>query len=673
MPSSDDEDPAHREEDGHTRSGDPRKASWRHTTEEEDKDFTPRASQKKGLGSHISSVKGDKTLESTCTRESQPREATACVTAPSFEHAVNKWERLGIPPKSTWSLDVNPAEGADERARGGARDGLETESRPENSSNDDDQSQPDEQTATAVEEQPRYSILGSTKQWLRRRQTLSDPLIEDSTSMIPLQDVECQPRQTAFDLSVVLSVTTLLCPPQYPPTPAGSNAAHVRISYHARLQPVLAGDDSANLFAFPIVISNGLRDDETCRLDHGESRVHLQNSDFPLYLPGQLTANGDKTTRACSAGKEHPATITIIRYADDLTDPIDVFFEITYVLPHADRGSYLSVIVPTFRPRVGVVRNERVYMARPSPPLVMKARTRGVGSSWDLREGIADDVLVFQRLFCPIGSPPKLHAPEAADDLCLKFHRWPSVVYDDGLNTLYHHDDRLDVISDINLGTVTKAPRACNSSMRRNKIAWDARIELSRLFGATICCRLTLNVSVGSDPILLVVDPCGWLASHFVLDGRCLSSSAIYSNGDRLQQELESRSWLRSGSSAYEALPSTIYDADWIGKCLQDDQGYYVVMRQPAMDVGKVVTVEMCWYESPLVHEYYLQEQKFTATEKGEGGKKVEGWCEAPLPKIVSHDIVGARLTSDLDDCKSFSTPFFSTSSHSLRLGCKCE
>lgn len=418
-----------------------------------------------------------------------------------------------------------------------------------------------------------------------------------------------QARQTAFNLSMALTVTTSLTSTlrRMPDGPSG----RVRIHYHVEFNIDIAGDDSEETYAFPIVMSNGLRYDETIRFDRGEAAAALRHEYLDASMPArsepECTASLPETTKDQMVDSNgHEAIVTLLRYAQDLKEPVKVLFDITYPLRGAENGETLLVTIPTFRPRVGAVKTESVFVAIPHPPLIAKASLRRSEdrSQWTKIDGLPENIVTFKRQsrFRDIRNSPA-RAKEGtlpSDDIRIRFYRWRSVKFDDGLHGFLDHN--LDMM---------KASEALIMSVTAAKVAWNSSIEIGRLLSGNTCIRLSFCLPVTNNDTLLILDPEGWLASHFTIDGRCTSpTSSVLSCGT-------------------EAINST-----WTSPCFVNDDGFYVILRPSALSVGKIIQVQLCWYESSLVMDCLPQ-----------GGP--DRSYKSRIPRIMSHHLLGVKIEAE--------------------------
>ena len=378
------------------------------------------------------------------------------------------------------------------------------------------------------------------------------------------REIEIQARQTAFELESTTYIVASLLP-----------NSRLQIRYHVQILTTLAGDDSGEFYALPIVVSNGLRQDETYVVESAQQSVMLQNELPPFH--------GDVPE------KERQTTIKLIRHATDLHIPINLTIELIYPFPGAEEGKYLVVIIPRFKPRVGTVREEKIFLTNPAPPLVMKAEPRSKPNDWIIDNSVAGFHSLAKRSHGARGNPTEV------DDVCLKFHRWRSVIYD-------HELDQLVGRTAIRSGSTPK-------------LASNVQIELLRILGSTICCLMNFDVVVGTDSFLLSVDPCGWLSQYMTIDGRPLATMKFE------------------------------VDTLGMGQCLEDEEGRYVILRQPTMMLGRLVHIEMCWYESPVVQDYLA--------DRGDKQSKEPYW--APLPQVLSHCLLAPKLDCEMFDGKNTS------------------
>ena len=123
--------------------------------------------------------------------------------------------------------------------------------------------------------------------------------------------------------------------------------------------------------------------------------------------------------------------------------------------------------------------------------------------------------------------------------------------------------------------------------------------------------QMSFALPVTNDRIWLVLDPGGWLASHFSINHVPISHD-----------------------SASDGMSGTTNPLSWSSKGFVDEEGRYIILRPRMIPEGKVVLVRLCWFEIPLI----------AANAKiGPSGQRQ---YMALLPRVLSHHMLGVVLKS---------------------------
>lgn len=303
--------------------------------------------------------------------------------------------------------------------------------------------------------------------------------------------------------------------------PTWSTNEGTQMKHHASLTfDVPYRDLFAEKVKFSIIVKYGPIKGHVHTLETDECSVSLANGD------GMVSYSGPHASEA---------EITIIRSVQNLQNPLDLYFALDY--PDKE---YLTISLPTFRPKTGNVLSECMMLLKASPPLFLDLLARGHFSTWKMTEdykgedtwmslhridisplfphGLKDDAMVRLRKLCPV----HYVALEASDNPLLSEH--PS-----------------NVIKELD-------------------------IRLEKVFGEELECRMSLEIQVGSSCRLLTVDDHDWTPSFFVIDGRLATE--------------------RSG--------------EW----RENEDGYKTLFKSSTTTAGQVIRLEMHWKELVISDEF---------------------------------------------------------------------
>ena len=303
--------------------------------------------------------------------------------------------------------------------------------------------------------------------------------------------------------------------------PRWSSSQGTQTKHHATLTFELQETDFfAEKVRFSVIVSHGPSKSRACSLKTNEGSLSVTDS---------FGFNSDLESHRSEA------EITIIRSMQNLEDPINLYF----VLSYPDK-EYVTVTLPTFRPKIGNVLSECIMLLKHLPPLSLDHLARGLFSTWKMTEsyqgeetwlclrrvevsplfpeGLQDDALVRIRKLCPV----HYAGLEASDDPLLP--EYPS-----------------NVIKEL-----------------------DIRIE--KVFGEEIQCRMSLELEVGSSCRLLTVDDHDWIPLFFLINGRLATEKA--------------------------------------GEWREDEDGYTTLFRSATMTAGQTLKLEMHWKELIVWNEF---------------------------------------------------------------------
>ena len=180
--------------------------------------------------------------------------------------------------------------------------------------------------------------------------------------------------------------------------------------------------------------------------------------------------------------------IIVDRDTCDLELPLKLYLTFSYPL---QRHHYVVATVPTFRPHQGTTLSEKVFIDKPSRPLVIKPLARNHLSSWKSKSSPGSHVTRFERV--PM---PRLYPEEFKDDIRIKIMD-PSPVCFESLSDL----DPCELV-------------------------WNLDITVEEVLGARLECDLSFNLEVGKRNPVVALDAHGWRPKYFAIDGRLVTEQA---------------------------------------------------------------------------------------------------------------------------------------------------
>lgn len=337
-------------------------------------------------------------------------------------------------------------------------------------------------------------------------------------------------------------------------TPIWSKSQGVQMKHHARLQmkqPKL--DIFANRVGFSFHIKHGPLRSREYSLKASRCSVHIEED------IGQR--NRSSSTKS--------AEVTVYRDTMDLSLPLDVYFMSSYT-----PEDQATIALPTLYPTVGKVLSESILLTKPSTPLVVEHTERAFFSSWkktDVTKG-SYSVMRFDRV-----ELPQLFPEGLKDDVIVRIRELCPVQF-----------SALEKSEDSFVPLETLSP------------VWDLRIQIDRVCGQNLVCRMSLVVEVGRDSErLLAFDAHNWIPELSFIDGRLATQRA--------------------------------------GEWRKAEDGYLTLLKSPAMIVGQNVRVEMRWKELIIADEFKSDSVAMSNV-------------EYLIPTIIGKSVLGGSLTCNDDN-----------------------
>ena len=303
--------------------------------------------------------------------------------------------------------------------------------------------------------------------------------------------------------------------------PKWSTNEGTHVKHHASLTFELPDRDIfAEKVKFSIVVKYGPSKDHNCSLEADESSVSLAEDDKLESSPGPHSSE---------------AEITIIRSMQNLDNSIHLYFVRSY--PDTE---YVSISLPTFRPKLGKVLSESIMLLKASPPLFLEHLGRGQFSKWKLSEHYKSE----ETWMCLDRVEVSPLFPEGLkDDAMVRIRKlWPV------------HYEALDA-SDEPL-----------SPEHPSNVVKELDVRIERVFGEGLECRMSVEIQVGSSCRLLTVDDHDWTPMFFVIDGQLATQKA--------------------------------------GEWRENEEGYKTLFKSSAMTLGQTLRLEMHWKELVISDEF---------------------------------------------------------------------
>lgn len=303
--------------------------------------------------------------------------------------------------------------------------------------------------------------------------------------------------------------------------PRWSSGEGTQMKHHATLTFELPENDFyAEKVRFSVIVSHGPSKGRACNMEIDEGSLSLAN-DFGLD-------SGPEPYRS-------EAEITIVRSFQNLEDPINLYF----VLSYPDR-EYVTMTLPTFRPKMGKVLSECIMLLKHLPPLSLDHLAKGLFSTWKKTESYQgeDTWMRLHRVeVCPL-------FPEGLqDDAMVRIRKLCPVHYE----SLVASDGPL----------LPEYP---------SNVVKEIDIRIEKVFGEELQCRMSLELEVGSSCRLLTVDDHDWIPLFFLINGRLATEKA--------------------------------------GEWRVDEDGYTTLFRSATMTIGQTLKLEMYWKELFISDEF---------------------------------------------------------------------
>ena len=301
--------------------------------------------------------------------------------------------------------------------------------------------------------------------------------------------------------------------------PKWSRDEGTQMKHHASLTFELPDHDIfAEKVKFSIIVKCG--PGRNYSFDTDEDSVHLTN-DYGLKSGAGLHVS--------------EAEITIVRSIRNLSHPIDLFF----ALGHADM-EYMTMTLPTFRPKAGNVLSERMMLLKTSPPLFLDYLARGQFSTWKMTENHKGEEtwICLDRI-----EVPRLFPDGLKDNAMVRVRKLYPVHFE-----------------------VLEAWDSPLTPEHPSNIIQDLEIKIEKVFGEELECRMGLKIRVGSSCRLLTIDDHDWTPKFFVIDGNLATQNA--------------------------------------GEWRENEDGYKTLFKSSTMSAGQMVKLEMHWKELVISDEF---------------------------------------------------------------------
>ncbi|KAL8949710.1 MAG: hypothetical protein Q9222_004202 [Ikaeria aurantiellina] len=237
------------------------------------------------------------------------------------------------------------------------------------------------------------------------------------------------------------------------------------------------GDFFAQRVSFKVSLRNGPQQGGTFKLGPGECLIQFPDCVFRTMDP------------------ERSVELMIERDSQDMGKQIQ--FLTTCHFPHSRK---ISVPLPVISTTFGEVRLQRIWLSKPSPPLVLHAVLKEFLSIWKYtkRRIGKREVLCFDRM-----DTPSLF-PDALDDAIVQVHRFKDPVSFLGLGDL-HDYTMIEKTSDVIPSLV---------------------IDVDIVPGDRLECRLSFDLHIGSSQSLVKMDTTGWHFKYALIDGQLCTREA---------------------------------------------------------------------------------------------------------------------------------------------------
>ena len=180
--------------------------------------------------------------------------------------------------------------------------------------------------------------------------------------------------------------------------------------------------------------------------------------------------------------------IIVDRDTCELELPLKLYLTFAYPL---QRHHYVVATVPTFRPPQGTTLSKKVFIDKPSQPLIIKPLARDHLSSWKPKPSPGSHATRFERV--PM---PRLYPKEFKDDIRMKIMDPSPVCFES------------------------------RSNLDPCELVWNLDITGEEVLGARLECELSFNSEVGKRNPVVALDAHGWRPKYFAIDGRPVTEQA---------------------------------------------------------------------------------------------------------------------------------------------------
>lgn len=331
-------------------------------------------------------------------------------------------------------------------------------------------------------------------------------------------------------------------------TPLYAEGADMHLSHHATLEMETSKMDIfADRLSFSFLIKNGGRSTREYELKSGQNSIDLEERSSQM---GCLAPNDE-------------AEIKIFRDTEELGIPLEIFLVSRY-----GTQSPVSIALPTIRPVLGKLFSEQIILIKPRPPLIMKHMERGYFGTWKRIDKVDGPIhsMRFSRVELPHLFPEGLK-----DDVVVRFMELPPIRF----TALEPSDDGLDL-------------------EKTSELIWDLNIQIDKVCGRNLECRMKLRKEVGESERVLTFDAQSWVPDLSIINGRLATQE--------------------------------------VGEWREDEKGYMAMFRPTTMLLGQVIEVEMRWRVS-----FNLDNIEDSGVNKPK--------LEYDIPKIIGRSVLGGSFT----------------------------
>ena len=285
-----------------------------------------------------------------------------------------------------------------------------------------------------------------------------------------------------------------------------------------------------------------------------------------------------------SGGKpEHGALISITRDVKHLCRPIKIGFSMSCRIDGA------PVSMPTVRPFYRDIRSETIILAQPRPPLMLEDVSK---NTWRAIRYIKGDqgIIRLDRLV-----ESRIERESLEDDPLVRIVELPSVPFGN-----------------------LESSGGDNTMPYSVSVARNLSLEVHKVVGGDIECRIEIDIEAGRASNLLTIDPLGWDPSFSLIDGHLATEK--------------------------------------VGEWRRMKNGYLGLYQSHSIRVGQIVHVTFCFLRRPKAGSS-MDDAEFLHDPHELSSADI-----ITLPKIVEKTILGGVVRSGLNDSKIYQ-PFILYSS----------